>query len=97
MIFKFPLGDIIAPVMSLGYLLVSLNYFNDIKAKAGLARGDLFYIDVLKIFKLFCGITDIKREIAWFYFRLILKGRKKIADKAISKMGRKKLSVWMKL
>ena len=28
----------------------SLNYFNDIKAKAGLARGDLFYIDVLKIF-----------------------------------------------
>lgn len=75
----------------------SLNYFNDIKTKAGLARGDLFYIDVLKIFKLFGGIADIKREIAWFYFRLILKGRQKIADKAISKMGRKKLSVWMKI
>ena len=74
-----------------------LNYFNDIKAKAGLARRDLFYIDVLKIFKLFGGITDIKREIAWFYFRLTIKGRKKIADKAISKMGRKKLSVWMKI
>ena len=43
------------------------------------------------------GITDIKREIAWFYFRMTLKGRKKIADKAISKMGRKKLSVWMNI
>lgn len=76
---------------------LSLNYFNDIKAKAGLARGNLFYIDVLKIFKLFGGITDIKREIVWFYFRMTLKRRKKIADKAISKMGRKKLSVWMKI
>ena len=75
----------------------SLNYFNDIKAKAGLARGNLFYIDVLKIFKLFSDITDIKMEIAWFYFRMTLKGRKKIAEKAISKMGRKKLSVWIKL
>lgn len=75
----------------------SLNNFNDIMGKAGLARGNLSYIDVLKIFKLFGGITDIKREILWFYFRLSIKGRKKIAEKAISKMGRKKLSVWMKL
>lgn len=75
----------------------SLNYFNDIKSKASLARRDLFYIDVLKIFKLFGDINDIKREIVLFYFRMTFKGRNKIAEKAISKMGRKKLSVWMKL
>lgn len=75
----------------------SLNNFKDITGKAGLACGNLSYIDVLKIFKLFGGITDIKREILWFYFRLSIKGRKRIAEKAISKMGRKKLSVWMKL
>ena len=62
-----------------------------------MSRRDLFYIDVLKIFKLFGDINDIKREIVLFYFRMTFKGRNKIAEKAISKMGRKKLSVWMKL
>lgn len=75
----------------------NLNYFNDIKSMAGLAKGKLFYIDVLKIFKIFGNISDIKRVIALFYFKMTIKGRKKIADKAISKMGRKKLLVWMKL
>ncbi len=74
-----------------------LNNFNDIRMMAGLARGELFYIDVLKIFKIFGKISDIKREIVWFYFKLFVKGRKKIAVKAISKMGRKKMSVWVKL
>lgn len=75
----------------------SLNYFNNIKMKAGLAKKDLSYIDVLKILKLFGRVTDIQREIVWFYLRLTFKGRRKIAEKAISKMGRKNLSVWMKL
>mgnify|MGYP001680931879 FL=1 len=74
-----------------------LNYFNEIKGKAALTLKNVFYIDILKIFKLFGGITDIKREIVWFYFRLSIKGRKKIAEKAISKMGSKKLYVWMRL
>lgn len=75
----------------------SLNNFNDIRTMVGLAKGNLFYIDVLKIFKIFGKISDIKREIVLFYFQLFAKGRKKIAVKAISKMGRKKLSIWVKL
>lgn len=75
----------------------SLNYFNDIKAKAGLSRRNICYIDVLKIFKIFGSIADMKREIVIFYLKMLIKGRKKIADRVISKMGRKKLSVWIKL
>lgn len=45
----------------------------------------------------FVQVSDIKRQVLFFYLGMSLKGRKKIADKALSKMGRKKLSVWMKL
>ena len=55
------------------------------------------YLDVLKILKVFGTILDIKRQIGIFYLIMSFKGRKFIADKALSKMGRKKLSVWMKL
>lgn len=75
----------------------TLNNFNDIRTLAGLARGDLSYLDVLKILNTFVQISDIKRQILFFYLKMSLKGRKKIADKALSKMGRKKLSVWMKI
>jgi hypothetical protein len=64
---------------------------------AGLGRGDLSYLDTLKILKTFESILDIKRQIGNFYLKMFFKGRKCIADKALSKMGRKKLSVWMKL
>lgn len=74
-----------------------LNRFNDIREMSGLARGDLSYLDVLKILNTFVQISDIKRQIFFFYLNMSFKGRKKIADKALSKMGRKKLSVWMKL
>lgn len=75
----------------------ALNNFNDIRAMSGLARGDLSYLDVLKILNTFVPISDIKRQILFFYLEMGFKGRKKIADKALSKMGRKKLAVWMKL
>lgn len=75
----------------------SLNNLNDITVRANLSHGKLNYLDVLKIFILFGSITDIKRVIAVFYFKMFMKMRKKIADKALAMMGRKKLSVWMKL
>ena len=75
----------------------ALNNFNDIRAMSGLSRGDLSYLDVLKILNTFVKISDIKRQVLFFYLGMSFKGRKKIADKALSKMGRKKLSVWIKL
>lgn len=68
----------------------ALNNFNDIRALSGLAGGDLSYLDVLKILNTFAQISDIKKQVLFFYFRMNIKGRKKIADKALSKMGRKK-------
>ena len=75
----------------------ALNYFNDIRATAGLAHGKLSYLDVLKILKMFGPIGDIKTQIGKFYLIMFIKGRKFIADKALSKMGRKNLTIWMKL
>lgn len=75
----------------------ALNNFNDVRAMSGLARGDLSYLDVLKILNTFVPISDIKMQVLFFYLAMGIKGRKKIADKALSKMGRKKLLVWMKL
>lgn len=75
----------------------ALNNFNDIRKKASLGNGDLSYLDILKIIKKFETIYDIKGQIGRFYFIMFFKGRKFIADKALSKMGRKKLSVWLKL
>ncbi len=76
---------------------VRLNNLNDITAMAHLSLGKLNYLDVLKIFVLFCDVTDIKGIIVVFYIKMVLKMRKKIADKALALMGRKKLCVWMKL
>lgn len=75
----------------------SLNNFQDIRNIAGLSKGHLNYLDVLKIFKVFGKINDMKRVIALFYYRMTVKGRKKISDKALAMMGRKKLSIWLKL
>ncbi len=75
----------------------ALNNFNDIRTMVALGRGDLSYLDVLKILNALGTIFDIKMQIVNFYFTMLFKGRKFIADKALSKMGRKKLSVWMKL
>lgn len=75
----------------------SLNYLNDITVKANLSHDKLNYLDVLKIFTLFGKTSDIKKVVVIFYLKMVLKMRKKIADKALSMMGRKKLSMWMKL
>lgn len=64
---------------------------------AGLSHGKLNYLDVMKIFKIFGKTDDIKRVIAFFYYKMTFKGRKKIADKALAMMGRKKLRIWLKL
>ena len=70
-----------------------MNNFKDITDYAGLSKSVLNYMDVLKILKIFGEIRDIKKEIAIFY----LKGRKSIADKILSKMGRKNIGDWLKL
>lgn len=75
----------------------SLNNFQDITIIGGLSHGKLNYLDVMKIFNLFGKAGDIKSVIARFYCKMTLKGRKKIADKALAMMGRKKLLVWLKL
>lgn len=74
-----------------------LNNFNDITVMGGLSHGKLNYLDILKIIKLFGKTADIKSVIVRFYIKMIFKGRKKIADKALSMMGRKKLLVWMRV
>ncbi len=75
----------------------SLNNFQDITVMEGLSHGKLNYLDIVKIFKLFGKNGDIKSVIAGFYGKMMAKGRKKIADKALSMMGRKKLLVWLKV
>lgn len=75
----------------------NLNNFLNITAMAGLSHGKLNYLDVIKIFKLFGKTVDVKRVITRFYFKMMLKGRKRIADKALSMMGRKKLLVWLNI
>lgn len=54
-------------------------------------------MDVLKILKIFGEIRDIKKEIAIFYLKMCMKGRKSIADEILSKMGRKNIGDWLKL
>lgn len=70
-----------------------LNNFKDITDYAGLSKSVLNYMDVLKILKIFGEIRDIKKEIAIFYLKMCMKGRKSIADKILSKMGRKILGI----
>jgi len=75
----------------------NLNNFQDITIKVGLSHGKLNYLDIMKIFKLFGKTDDIKSVIVRFYCKMMFKGRKKIADKGLSMMGRKSLRVWLKL
>lgn len=77
--------------------LRKLNYFNDLTNYAGLSRTELNYMDVLKIFKQFGKIGDLKRSVLLFYVKMCLKGRRKIADKILAKMGRKSILEWIKL
>lgn len=51
----------------------------------------------VSLFDVFCLCTNDKSEIFVFYIKMCLKGRKKIADKILAKMERKKLSAWMRL
>lgn len=74
-----------------------LNYLNDITVKANLSHGDINYLDVVRIFRVFGTVSDIKREILLFYLKMLGKRRKEIADKILAKMGRKNLKVWMNL
>lgn len=75
----------------------NLNYMNDITIKASLSHDKLNYLDVVKIFVLFGNVADIKKVVAMFYIKMVIKGRKNIADKALAMMGRKKFDVWMKV
>ena len=75
----------------------ALDNFKDIRSLAGLGKNELSFLDVLKILMLFEDISDIKKQIIIFYIKMLCKGRRYIGEKVLSKMGRKKLSVWVKL
>ena len=75
----------------------NLNNFNSIRTFARLSQGDFSYLDVLKTLNKFGSIANIKVYIFYFYVTMFIKRRKCIADKILSKMGRKKLFVWLKL
>ncbi|MBQ8799558.1 MAG: Abi family protein [Lachnospiraceae bacterium] len=74
-----------------------LNCYVDITNHCGLSKTDVNYMDVAKVFKTFGCIKDIKCVILVFYIKMCLKGRKKIADKILAKMGRKSFFAWMRL
>ncbi len=75
----------------------ALNNLKDVSLSAGLSKGDLNYMDVLKIFKLFGNVGELKQIIILFYLKLVFEGRKTVADKTIAKMGRKKITVWCRI
>lgn len=66
-----------------------LNYLNDITVKANLSHGDINYLDVVRIFRVFGTVSDIKREILLFYLKMLGKRRKEIADKILAKWDEK--------
>lgn len=74
-----------------------LNFFNDVTCFASLSRSDLNYMDVLKVFKMFGSILDIKWIIIKFYIKMCIKGRRKIALKILGKMGKKDIWSWIRL
>jgi len=74
-----------------------LDYFNDVINYANLSRSDINYMDVLKTYKIFGSIMNIKWIIIKFYIRMCIKGRRKIALKILGKMGKKDIWSWIKL
>lgn len=75
----------------------NLNFFNDIKSKISSRRRTIGYINVLKILKLFCSIKSIKKCISHYYRNMVIRGRRKIALKSLSKMGTKNYSIWKRI
>lgn len=74
-----------------------LNNFNDLTNHSGLSRKELNYMDVIKVLKHFGSINGVKWIITQFYIKMCLKGRKKIADRILGKMGRSDIIKWVKL
>ena len=74
-----------------------LNNMQDLIGLANLSKKDSNYMDVLKTLKLFGSIKDIKINIIKFYLKMLFKGRKRIADKILAKMGRKNIVEWWRL
>lgn len=74
-----------------------LNYFDEITKLGDLSKSSINYMDVLKVLKMFGSIKEIKFSIFLFYLKMLLKGRKKVANKVLSKMGRKNIWAWLSL
>lgn len=74
-----------------------MNFFNEVSGFANLSNSDLNYMDAVKVIDKFTSIKDIKSLIGIFYLKMFMKRRKKIADKIISKMGRKDIREWLRL
>lgn len=75
----------------------NLNNFNDLTIYSGLSRTPLTFIDATKILKIFGGASDLKWIVFKFYIKMCIKGRKKIANKVLGKMGRKNIYSWIKI
>ena len=76
----------------------NLNYFNDLAAYSFLSKTNfLNYMDVLKNFKIYGSVGDIKWTILLFYIKMCAKGRRKIARKILGKMGQQSVFSWLAL
>ena len=65
----------------------ALNNFNDIRAMSGLARGNLSYLDVLKILNTFVPISDIKKQVLFFIWEWGLREERKSQIKHYQRWG----------
>jgi len=74
-----------------------LNRYNDLINYAGLSMTNICYMDVMKTLKVFGDVSDLKWIILKFYIQMCMRGRKKIADKILAKMGRKSIIAWLKI
>lgn len=75
---------------------IKLNYFNELTAYAALSKMPYFnYMDVLKNFKIYGNVRNIKWTIFKFYIKMCIKGRRKIAKKILGKMGHQSILKWI--
>ncbi|WP_409969320.1 Abi family protein [Bengtsoniella intestinalis] len=75
----------------------NLNFFAEIIALCNLSKTDICYRDVLKILHALGSTLHIRIAIGLFYLKMSLKGRRKIAQKILGKMGRKSIYEWLVL
>jgi len=74
-----------------------LNHFHDITIYAGLSKTQINYMDAIKVLRMFGDVKCIKQSIIKFYVMMSMKGRRRIAQKILGKMGNRNIFEWVKL